>query len=316
MAQEPDNTEEQQPQDADRPADADDVETQPEDTAAAQADDAEELTEAAAQTGDAEELTEAAAQADDVEDLVEAAAQAGDAEPPTEATAQSDVEALMEAAENAAAVPVPDPTEPVATEDVAEIGNVASPGDAPAEQTEDAFVDSDAGSGELDQAALDELLAAAGHPTMARSPAEPDVGAETPPPVEEAPATEQTVPDSPVQVDAVQEATPEPPPGTTPFEPPPFDATAPASHASQLDLLDDVELEVKVELGRTEMYIEDVLGLGAGSVVELDKGAGDPVDILVNERLVARGEVLVLNESFCVRINDILSPVPELDEKP
>ena len=75
------------------------------------------------------------------------------------------------------------------------------------------------------------------------------------------------------------------------------------------------ELDVKIELGRTEMYIEDVLGLAPGSVVELDKAAGDPVDIFVNERLVARGEVLVLNDSFCVRINDILSPIPELERE-
>lgn len=85
---------------------------------------------------------------------------------------------------------------------------------------------------------------------------------------------------------------------------------------SNIDLLDDVELEVKIELGRTEMYIEDVLGLGPGSVVELDRAAGDPVDIYVNERLVARGEVLVLNDNFCVRINDILSPIPELEGEP
>ena len=84
---------------------------------------------------------------------------------------------------------------------------------------------------------------------------------------------------------------------------------------ANIDLLDDVELEVKIELGRTEMYIEDVLGLGPGSVVELDRAAGDPVDIFVNERLVARGEVLVLNDSFCVRINDILSPIPELEQE-
>jgi flagellar motor switch protein FliN/FliY len=61
------------------------------------------------------------------------------------------------------------------------------------------------------------------------------------------------------------------------------------------------------------MYIEDVLRLGVGSVVELDKLAGDPVDIFVNDRLVARGEVLVLNENFCVRINDILSPAPGVE---
>ena len=83
--------------------------------------------------------------------------------------------------------------------------------------------------------------------------------------------------------------------------------------AGEIDLLDDVHLDVKIELGRTNMYIEDVLRLGAGSVVELDKLAGDPVDIYVNDRLIAYGEVLVLNDNFCVRINDIKSPIPELD---
>ena len=74
-----------------------------------------------------------------------------------------------------------------------------------------------------------------------------------------------------------------------------------------IDLLRDVELDVKIELGRSRMLVDDVLRLGGGSVVELDKLAGDPVDVFVNNRLVARGEVLVLNESFCVRINDIVS---------
>ena len=74
-----------------------------------------------------------------------------------------------------------------------------------------------------------------------------------------------------------------------------------------IDLLRDVELNVKIELGRCKMLVEDVLRLTGGSVVELDKLAGDPVDVLVNDRLVARGEVLVLNDSFCVRINEIVA---------
>jgi len=76
---------------------------------------------------------------------------------------------------------------------------------------------------------------------------------------------------------------------------------------SSIDLLKDVELNVKIELGRTKMFVEDVLKLSEGAVVELDKLAGDPVDILVNEKLVARGEVLVLNDNFCVRINQIVA---------
>lgn len=78
-----------------------------------------------------------------------------------------------------------------------------------------------------------------------------------------------------------------------------------------LDLLSDVQLQVRIELGRTRMYVEDVLQLGDGAVVELDKLAGDPVDVFVNDRHVARGEVLVLNDSFCVRISEILDPGAE-----
>jgi flagellar motor switch protein FliN/FliY len=78
----------------------------------------------------------------------------------------------------------------------------------------------------------------------------------------------------------------------------------------RVTMLSDVNLRVKVQLGKTRMLIEDVLELGEGSVVELDKLAGDPVDVLVNDRLVARGEVLVLNDSFCVRISEVLSQDP------
>ena len=80
--------------------------------------------------------------------------------------------------------------------------------------------------------------------------------------------------------------------------------------AGNLELLADVNLNVKIELGRTQMLVNDVLKLSEGAVVELDKLAGDPVDVYVNDRHVARGEVLVLNDNFCVRINQILS-LPE-----
>ncbi len=75
-----------------------------------------------------------------------------------------------------------------------------------------------------------------------------------------------------------------------------------------LHALQDVELDLRIELGRTELLIEEVLQLKSGSVVPLDKLAGDPVDILVNGRLVARGEVLVLNDNFCVRVAEIVAP--------
>jgi flagellar motor switch protein FliN/FliY len=74
-----------------------------------------------------------------------------------------------------------------------------------------------------------------------------------------------------------------------------------------------VTLRVKIELGRTQMYVEDVLRLNTNSVVELDKAAGDPVDIYVNDRYVARGEVLVLNENFCVRISEIVQHIGQDD---
>ena len=80
---------------------------------------------------------------------------------------------------------------------------------------------------------------------------------------------------------------------------------------SDIDLLGDVELNVTVELGRTHMLVEDVLSLSNGSVVELDKLAGDPVDVYVNGRLVARGEVLVLNDNFCIRISEIVDDLEE-----
>lgn len=73
-----------------------------------------------------------------------------------------------------------------------------------------------------------------------------------------------------------------------------------------IDLLRDVDLDLKIELGRTHMLLEDVLKLRKGSVVALDKLAGDPVDLYVNGRLVARGEVLVLNDNFCVRIAELV----------
>ncbi|MBL9000330.1 MAG: flagellar motor switch protein FliN [Phycisphaerae bacterium] len=92
---------------------------------------------------------------------------------------------------------------------------------------------------------------------------------------------------------------------------PSFDAAATPRPSRAIELLSDVNLNVKIELGRTRMLVEDVLKLAEGAVVELDKLAGDPVDVYVNERHVARGEVLVLNDNFCVRINEILTPAAD-----
>jgi flagellar motor switch protein FliN len=78
---------------------------------------------------------------------------------------------------------------------------------------------------------------------------------------------------------------------------------------ANLDFVLDIPLELSVELGRSKMMISDLLQLGQGSVVELAKLAGEPLEILVNSKLIARGEVVVVNEKFGVRLTDIISPV-------
>ena len=92
---------------------------------------------------------------------------------------------------------------------------------------------------------------------------------------------------------------------------PDFSNMLAAAAASSIDMLNDVELDVKIELGRAELTVEEVLHLSEGSVVELNKLAGDPVDVLVNEQLIARGEILVVNDNFCVRLNEIIPGVSE-----
>ena len=73
-----------------------------------------------------------------------------------------------------------------------------------------------------------------------------------------------------------------------------------------IDLLGEVEMDLRIELGRTQMRLDEVLQLRSGSVVALDKLAGDPVDIFVNGRLIARGEVLVMNDNFCIRVTELV----------
>ena len=78
---------------------------------------------------------------------------------------------------------------------------------------------------------------------------------------------------------------------------------------ANLDLILDIPLSVTVELGRSKMLINDLLQLGQGSVVELTKLVGEPLEVLVNDKLVARGEVVVVNEKFGVRLTDIVTPM-------
>jgi flagellar motor switch protein FliN/FliY len=169
--------------------------------------------------------------------------------------------------------PPSDPTPAAPTEAIA-----AAPVDAaPAEPVAvEAAPPADAVSGDMDQAAIDELLKQANFDDP--SAVSPDAAAAI---------------------------------ATAPFDLPNFQQVMQDAQVSSIDLLRDVELNVKIELGRSRMLVEDVLKLGEGSVVELDKLAGDPVDVFVNDRLVARGEVLVLNDNFCVRVNEIVAGVKE-----
>jgi flagellar motor switch protein FliN/FliY len=139
-----------------------------------------------------------------------------------------------------------------------------------------------------EQAEIDELLKQASFEDASASAMPPDMSAHHP-------AAGGTAPDM----------------GAAPFELPSFQQVMQDAQASSIDLLRDVELNVKIELGRSRMLVEDVLKLAEGSVVELDKLAGDPVDVFVNDRLVARGEVLVLNDNFCVRVNEIVAGLKE-----
>src|SRR6185369_7427383 len=81
-----------------------------------------------------------------------------------------------------------------------------------------------------------------------------------------------------------------------------------------LDFILDIPLKVTVELGRSKMAIREILQLAQGSVVELSKFAGEPLEVLVNDKLIARGEVVVVNEKFGIRLTDIISPVERIEQ--
>lgn len=221
--------------------------------------------------------------------------------PPTEPTASAGAEAANAAPQNAesTANPAPENTAPTTGTAAPASATPSNPG---------------ANSTTVSQEELDALLASAGvtsspmpalKPKAAAPAASADDGDELAAEMAAAIAAEAKA------AQAAAPAKPEPP--VEEFHAPEFAGNDSGQELATLDMLDDVELDVKVELGRTDMYIEDILQLGIGSVVALNKLAGDPVDVFVNERLVARGEVLVLNENFCVRINEIVSPTAETE---
>ena len=81
------------------------------------------------------------------------------------------------------------------------------------------------------------------------------------------------------------------------------------SGAGNLDLVMDVPLKVRAQLGATKIFVKDLLQLAQGSVIEFDKAAGEPLDVYVGDKLVARGEVVVVNEKFGVKLTDIVGTV-------
>ena len=93
----------------------------------------------------------------------------------------------------------------------------------------------------------------------------------------------------------------------------PGSGEVPQEAARSIEFLLDVPLDVSVETGRSRMLIQELLQLGQGSVIELNKLAGEPLDVLINSRLVARGEAVVVNERFGVRLTEIVSPVERIE---
>ncbi len=91
-------------------------------------------------------------------------------------------------------------------------------------------------------------------------------------------------------------------------------ADSAANSQRNLKLILDIPLRVTVELGRTKMAVSDLLNLGQGSVVELSKLAGEPMEVLVNDKLIARGEAVVVNEKFGVRLTDIISTKERVEQ--
>ena len=136
-------------------------------------------------------------------------------------------------------------------------------------------------------------------PYMNQAPQQPPYAQQPAAPVYQQP-TYQMPPQQPVNVQQAQFAN---------FEAP----TISQSEARNLNMLLDIPLQVAVELGRTKRSVKEILELSGGSIIELDKLAGEPVDILVNNRLIAKGEVVVIDENFGVRITDILSQADRLN---
>ncbi len=127
---------------------------------------------------------------------------------------------------------------------------------------------------------------------------------------EQVAAQQQSQPTPPAQEENVQVFSNAPAVQQVQFAP--ISGSQDVKHSNPLDLILNVEVQATVELGRANMQVRDVLELGPGSVVELQKLAGEPVDVLVNNRPFARGEVVVIDECFGVRVTEIVTPTERI----
>jgi len=100
---------------------------------------------------------------------------------------------------------------------------------------------------------------------------------------------------------------------TNPYEFSDLSDTSSSQPPGNIDFILDIPLEITVELGRTKMLINDLLKLGQGSVIELSKLAGETLEVLANQRLIARGEVVVMNEKYGIRLTEIVSPAERIE---
>ena len=169
-------------------------------------------------------------------------------------------------------------------------------------------------TGAVDQAEIEALLGGSSPAPPTPAPAAPVSAAATAPSAGNAPVKQSDIELLLNKAEQALDSIDQPgdsqagelPPGLKSFEFQPFSGTSANKEAATLELMRDVQLNMTIELGRTHMHLEDVLKLKQGSVVPLDKLAGDPADIFVNGRLVARGEVLVLNDNFCIRVAELI----------
>jgi flagellar motor switch protein FliN/FliY len=239
---------------------------------------------------------------------------------------QADIEALLKgagaaSASKAPAAPNPAPKPPAGGAgelDQSEIekvlaGNAAVPSRPAATAPAAVLEDADRLLGQDD---IEKLLSQAGAGGSAADHAAPSRPASVGPSAAGSSPVSETISQGDVEflfrqaekaLESVTSEQKEIPPSAAPFLFSEFSGSPASTEVATLDLLNDVELDLKIELGRTNMYLEDVLKLRRGAVVPLDKLAGDPVDIYVNGRLIARGEVLVLNDNFCVRVAELVA---------